>query len=238
MKAKAKKIRNIKRSIKKIFRLFLTAAVVYAAVVLLLPRMPQVRQYFQRFGVCRIDTSEADKYYDLLSRHAPKGKGLILDLGLKDKDGLQTAVDRIKEAMGLSGYRIWLAHHDAEKPPAYIKQLGGGDIGILLSKKVTDRREELNLLVHELGHIYVWKLDPSIFGKCDQEKLVDCSGVFLGLGPVVLNGLTDETRLSLEGYETRKKSFGYLKPEQFWYLLARYCAEEGISQGEIGRAHV
>ncbi|MCI0482204.1 MAG: hypothetical protein L0213_11535, partial [Candidatus Dadabacteria bacterium] len=123
---------------------------------------------------------------------------------------------------------------DAEKPPAYIQQLASGHAGILISKKVTERREELNLLVHELGHIYVWSLDKSVFGKCDEEKLNDCSGVYLGLGILMLNGLTDEGVRSLtEGYEERKKFYGYIKPDQIGYLLARYCRDHAIPEETV-----
>ena len=36
-------------------------------------------------------------------------------------------------------------------------------------------------------------------------------------------------------YETRKKTYGYFKPEQFGYLLARYCRERGIEKANIDR---
>ena len=104
-----------------------------------------------------------------------------------------------------------------------------------------------------MGHIYVWNLDQSVFGKCDQEKLNDCAGVFLGLGVLMLNGLTDEAvRSLLDGYETKKKFYGDLKPEQIGYLFARYCSAHGIPEDtvrpsltatgrkyfDIGRAHL
>lgn len=234
MKAKVKKARRIRRALKKVFVWILVLCAAYSFFYYMRPYFPQIERYLSSFGRVRIDTTVPDSYYDLLSKYAPPGSGLILSLGLSDNDNLQKAVDRLRGAMRLGGNKIWLAHHDADNPPAYVKQLGYGDMGILISDRVKARREELNLLAHEMGHIYVWDLDKSIFGKCDEEKLDDCAGVFLGLGILMLNGLTDETRiLPGEGYETRKKAFGYLKPEALGYLLARYCAEHGIPEESI-----
>lgn len=229
MKTKVKKARKRLRMIRKIIYFLIIIGVAYFTVVRLYPKYLKFYASYQK-----IDTSEIDAYYDLLSKHAKPAKDFVLNLGMKEDDNLQLAIDRLKSVIGLGDYKIWLAHHDAEKPPAYIKDLGYGDMGILISTRIKERREAINLLVHELGHIYVWRLASSVFGKCDQEKLVDCSGVFLGLGVLMLNGLTDEVNLLPgEGYETRKKFFGYLKPEQFGYLLARYCAEHGIAENAI-----
>lgn len=221
------------RAAKKSLRLLLLALVIGAFAKLLWPHIPEIREYLGLFGSSSADTSEIDGYYEALSKHGPPGKGLVLDLGMKAGDDLQAAIDRMKLAMGLPGNRIWLAHHDAENPPAYIKQLGYGDMGILISRSIKDRHEELSLLVHELGHIYVWRLDPSVFGRFDQEKLVDCAGIYLGLGIIALNVITDRTSITPGGYETTHRSFGYLKPGQFGYLLARYCAEGGIPQAKV-----
>lgn len=182
-----------------------------------------------------IDTSAIDGYYDLLTRHAKPAKYLMLNLGVKEEDDLQIAIDRLKKAMGLEDYRIWITHHDdPEKPPAYIETLGYGHMSISISNKITQKREEINVLTHELGHIYVWNLDKSILKGCNEEKVVDTSGIFLGLGILMLNGLTDDFFFIPGGeYHTEKKFFGYLSPVQFGYLLARYCAEHGIPEDNI-----
>jgi len=180
------------------------------------------------FGSRNLDLGVAPEYYDLLSKHAEPSKALVLDLG-KESGKLVMALDRLKDIMGLEEYAISIEKHDKDKPPAYITDYGYGRMKIFVSDKIKKRREKLNLLVHELGHVYVNRLDKSIFGDLDQEKLVDCAGVFLGLGVLTLNGLTDDFMLVLGGgYEAKKKSFGYLKPEQYGYLLARYCADRGI----------
>lgn len=234
MKTQFKKIRTIRKKIKKVLRFLLVLIIAFFIFKEIYPYCPRVKKYFERFIYVDVNATEVNTYYDLLSKHAQPAKELILNLGLSDKDNLQVAIDRLKGAMGSGDCVIRLAHHDAQKPPAYIKQLSYNQMDILISTKVTERREELNLLVHELGHIYVWRLDPLVFGKCDQEKLVDCSGVFLGLGIVTLNGLTDEyILLGDEGYKTQKKLFGYLEPEQLGYLLACYCAEHNIPENSI-----
>lgn len=181
-----------------------------------------------------VDTAEIDKYYNLLSRDMISSNGLVLSLGVKESDDLQVAVDRLKAAMGLEGYKIWLGYDDKESPPAYIKNVSPGSMIIMVSKNVKQRREQINLLVHELGHIYVWKISKSALRNCDEEKVVDCSGTFLGLGILTLNGLTDDFSFIPGGeYIAEKKMFGYLKPEQFGYLLARYCREHGIAYNKI-----
>lgn len=234
MKAKVKKWRSIKRVFGRVVRLILLVGAIFGIMVWLRPHYPKIEKYLKRFGIGRIDTAQADRYYDLLSEHARQGGELVLDLGVKDNDDLQNAVSRLKGVMGLRDYKIFLARHDADKPPGYINQIDSREMEIRISKEVRERREEMSVLVHELSHIYVWNLEESVFGGCDQEKLVDCAGIFLGLGIVILNGLTDETvPVLFVGEETRKKFYGYLKPEQFGYLFARYCAEHGVAEKDV-----
>ena len=225
MKAEKRRLRKFGRIAGRAVRLLVAAGLIALSAYWLRPHYPALVGYLNSFGRARVDTKLVDEYYDLLSKHGAAKDEMVLGLGVKDEDDIQVAIDRLKGVMGLGRYKIWLAHHDADKPPAYIKQLGYGDMGILISRLITARREVLNLLVHELGHIYVWGLKSPAFGKCDQEKLNDCAGVFLGLGVVMLNGLTYEfTLMPGEGYEARTREFGYLRPEQIGYLVARFCA--------------
>lgn len=184
--------------------------------------------------IMEIDAPELDNYYDLLSKYAKPGKELVLNLGLKESDDLQLAVDRLKSVMGFGFYDISISYNNLKEPPAYIIDAGDKNIQISLSTEVKSGREQIGVLAHEMCHIYVRNLDGSVFGGCDKERLVDCAGVFLGLGVLVLNGLTDDIFiLPGEGYETEKKFFGYIKPEQFGYLFARYCAEHGIAPRDV-----
>lgn len=184
--------------------------------------------------VMEIDTAEVDSYYDLLVKRARPGSGLVLDLGVKEGDGLALAADRLKSVMGLGMCGVTLSWNDLEKPPAYITDDGKYGLSISLSNRLKGKGEQISVLVHELGHAYVRRLDNRAFAKCDEERLVDCAGVFLGLGVLVLNGMTDDF-LFLPGgeYETQKKFFGYLKPEQFGYLFGRYAIENGIPPGRV-----
>jgi len=177
----------------------------------------------------KIDTSEVDRYYDVLSTGSKPSGNLILELGVKEDSGLQPVVDRIKSGMGLKDYNMWIKYTNMEKPPAYIEKLGNDTVNIYISKNLKQRSEQINVLIHELGHIYLWDLDDSFLNGCDEEKFNDCAGVFLGFGVLMLNGLTDDTFFipGLE-YRAEKKSFGYIRPEQIGYLLARYCADRGI----------
>jgi len=234
MKEQVKKAIRIRKTAKKIFRYLLMGGMIFLAGYLLRPYYPKISGYFKLYAKApTLDTEEIDSYFDLLLKHALPGKELVLDLGLEDKDSLQLAIDRLKSVMGLKDYTIWLAYHDQDEPPAYIQQLNDTVMNLRFSKKITKRREQLNVLAHELSHVYVWKLKSSVFEKCDQEKLTDCSTVFSGLGVLTLNGLTDETIFSFDGYKTQKKLFGYLSPEQFGYLVARYCAEKGIPEDSV-----
>lgn len=181
------------------------------------------------------DTAEVDRYYDLLLKNAKQPQTLVLTLGIKDGEDLQMITNRLKKTMGLEQYEIWIGHHDdTEKPLAEIKNMGYGIMGISIYSGITEKREEISLLVHELGHIYVWDLDEAILKGCDEEKVVDTSGIFLGLGILILNGLTDETSFVPGGeYESKKKFLGYLYPSEFGYLLARYVREYGIPKSNI-----
>jgi hypothetical protein len=234
MKSNFKKMRRIRRTIWRTIKALAIGALVFSLSVFIYYNQPKISAYIDRISRSTIDVKEIDSYYDLLARHANPSTGLILELGVKDTDDLNIAIDRLKGLMGLRDYTIYLGHHSEEKPPAYIQDLGYGNKSILISDRIKARREEFNLLVHELGHIYVERLDASIFDKCNQEKLVDCSGIYLGLGILTLNGLTDDLTFMLGGgYESEKKMFGYLTPEQFGYLVARYSAEHGIPKENV-----
>ena len=182
----------------------------------------------------KIDTKEVDRYYDLLLKNAGSSKDIVLDLDTSEDSDLQMIADRLKKAMGLGKYRIWVGYYDGEKPPAFIKTVAPGAMTIVLSRKIKQKREQINVLIHELGHIYVWAIDKSLLKDCDEEKVVDCAGVFLGMGVLMLNGLTDDVSVMPDGeYHSEKKMFGYLKPEQLGYLFARYCEENKISSDKI-----
>lgn len=227
-----------KKTIRKIVYLLLIApAAVYAGLWVSV-------NYFTE-----IDTAEVDRYYDLLKKHAKPASGLTLSLGVEEDGDLQIGLDRLQDAMGgLGKYDIDLVYGDQESPPAFVENVNNEYMTITVSRKIKQRREQLNVLVHELSHISVWSLEPSlimrcgdeqssdksIFKGCNLEKVVDASGMFRGQGIVTLNGLTDEV-MFIPGmeYSTTQKMYGYLKPEEFGYLLARYCAEHGISPHAI-----
>ena len=180
-----------------------------------------------------IDTSEVDRYYDFLLKYGQPSRDLTLELGVAEGDDLQTAVDRIKAGMGLEGGDILLTYHVGKTPPAYIENKNGS-LKIYFSREVKQKKEQINVLTHELGHIYVWDLEGYIPEGYDEEKIVDSSSAYLGLGILVLNGLTDDTVFLPGGIsKTEKKFFGYLRPEQFGYLVARYCAEHGIMKENV-----
>ncbi len=180
-----------------------------------------------------INTTEVDGYYDLLSKHGETTEDFILDLGITENDDPQVEVDRIKTAMGLDDYEVRLAYHNNETPPAYIEN-NNGILTVYLSRDVKQKKEQINVLTHELGHVYVWGLDDFLLEGYDEEKVVDSSGPFLGLGILVLNGLTDNFFYLPGGeYRTEKKFFGYISPAQFGYLVARYCAEHDIAEENV-----
>ena len=180
-----------------------------------------------------IDTEEIDLYYDLLIKEGHKSPDFILDLGVREGEDLQVAVDRIKKAMVLKDYDIWLSSHGDKIPPAYIERKGPF-LTIYFSTYVKLLREKINVLVHEIGHVYVWGLRGGVPKGYDEEKIVDISGVFLGLGIPVLNGFTDVTSIVGSGeYRTEQKFYGYLTPDEFGYILAKYCAINGIDAGNV-----
>lgn len=215
-----------RKTIKKIILFLIIAAIGTIAAVW---------AYYNFFMT--IDTDEINGYYDLLSRHGKPSEYLVLDLGVKEPDDIQIAMDRIKGSVGLEDYDIWIEYHDTKDPPAFIKKTSYGVIRVMiisLYKGITQKREQITLLTHELGHVYVWNLGAATIEGCDEEKVVDSSGIFCGLGILILNGLTDDLFIIPGGeYQTEKKFYGYLKPEQFGYLLARYCAEHGIEKEKI-----
>jgi len=182
----------------------------------------------------KLDTLEVDRYYELLSKHAKSPGGLVFTLDIEEDDDMQVIADKLKRVMGLKGYRLWVGYGETHNRPAFIKTISPGIATITLSRKVKQKSELINVLIHELSHIYVWNMSRSILKDCDEEKFVDCTGVFLGLGIQMLNGLTDDVFFMPGGeYQAQKKMYGYIKPEQLGYLLARYCVERGISHDKV-----
>ena len=198
-----------------------------------------IAKFIDRTFVPPVETQEIDTFYDLLSDTQKPGKSLVANLNLKETDDLSVAMKKLQDAMGLDNYSIELAYHNKEKPPGYIhieenSNMLRNKMTIYLSTHLKSRREQITVLIHELGHIYVWTLPKYTFGAFDQEKLVDTSGMFLGLGVLTLNGMSDEFKQTPEGgYQTSQKTFGYLKPEEFGYLLARFCRDRGITEKEV-----
>jgi hypothetical protein len=182
----------------------------------------------------KIDTAEVDKYYDILCKYGKSPATLVYELDIGPGSGLQTITDELKKSMGLSGYKIWAGHGETGQRPAYVTSLAPGVVTVTVSKRVSDQREQINVLIHELSHIYVWGMDKSAIEKCNEEKLVDCTGVFLGLGILMLNGLTDES-VFMPGTDhySQQRLYGYIKPEQLGYLLARYCEERNIPYKKV-----
>jgi hypothetical protein len=228
-----------RRQWRRLARFFLISFVLIpAGLIFLIMNYAHFQRVIDRFTLVLVDTAEINRDYNLLLKCRKPGKSLILDLGMPESEKIEAALRKLQAAMGLQNENISLAFHDKETPPGSIEKEGGSfgqqdTYTIFLSKRLRDRREQVNVLIHELCHIYVWQLDKKLFMAEDQEKLVDLSGIFLGFGVLTLNGLTDEYRISPDGgYRIEQKFFGYLKPEQFGYLLARFCAEQGIADTE------
>ena len=241
MRAKEKQARTFQRTVKKIVRFFVFSCLAIIAAAWLIMNYVSVAKIFNRFFVIPIETKEIDTYYDLLSDTQPPGKSLVVNLNLKDSDDIRVAMKKMQNVMGLGDYSIDLAYHDKEKPPGYINiesnttfDVTRNKMTIYLSKKLKSQREQITVLAHELGHIYVWALPKYTFGPLDQEKLVDTSCMYLGLGALYLNGMSDEFNMTPEGgYQTSQKNFGYLTPQQFGYLLARFCKDHNIKDAEL-----
>ncbi len=232
MKAEEKKSRKFRRTVKKAFNFFLILVLVSIAAVWLILNYSKVQSVVDRFTIASIDTSDMDLFYELLAQEMPPGRKLLNDRDLAAANDLTAATQKLQDAMGLSNYSINLEQHTETSPPGYIRQ-EGNNITIFLSTKLASKREQICVLVHELGHIYVWAL-PRTFSVFDQEKLVDTSCMFLGMGVLYLNGMKDEfTSLPEGGYQSEKKTFGYLTPEQFGYLLARYGKDRGIAESDL-----
>ena len=221
---KQKKVKRIIRFFVSFFKKVISFLVFALLIVFAARWIP-----WDRFAA-HIDTTEVDKYYELLREHEEPANVLTLSLGIREdddiqaefdkfgikrKDSLPVALGRLKTAMGLADYDISLIYGGQKNPPAFITNFNQERMVITVSDKVTKRREQFNLLVHELSHVSVWGLDKSVAMNCGQEKgaekVVDCSGFFRGQGILTLNGLTDQTTIVAgEGTSTEKKLFGYL----------------------------
>lgn len=180
-----------------------------------------------------LDSDEADVYYDLLTDNADPADVIMLNTGVGVNAGLKPEVDRMKNIMGLGKYQMALDFHEDDMPPAKI-QNDNWNLTIYFSRHITEKREQLGLLAHELSHVYVWGIDDALIEGKDEEKLVDTTAIYLGMGVLMLNGLTDDVVFTPGNeYSARKRFFGYLKPEQLGYILARHCAENDILEDNI-----
>jgi len=229
MKAKIRKSRQRKRTFKKFVKRLFLLCLLTIGVGWAILHYEDIVHLTDRFTVTDVEDRDIDGMYDMLLEKKDVGENLIFDLGLKESDDLRVAMERLQKIMGLDRYTIKLDTHNKKTPPGYISATGD-DMTIYLAKEITERNEKITILIHELGHIYVWNLPKRNFMGFDQEKLVDTSGIFLGLGLLYLNGMKDEFNVLPDGsYTTEQKTFGYLKPEQFGYLLARFCKSKGLT---------
>lgn len=220
----------------------------FVLLIALLPIGVFAYGWFDMNYMTDINSAEVDEYYELLLKHSKPAEGLTLSTGIEKKEDLPAALERLQKIMGLGKYDIDMDYGDQDEPPAYVQNTDNKYMTIIFSNKVRELKELLSTLVHELSHVSVWQIDPSllfmeglkkapeksIFKGCDLEKVVDVSGVLQGQGVLTLNGQTDDF-LIIPGLEftSIKKSFGYLKPEEYGYLLARYCHDHGIPPANV-----
>ena len=73
--------------------------------------------------------------------------------------------------MGLGKYDIDLIYGDQETPPAFIENTDNKYMMITFSRNIEELRELLSTLVHELSHVSVWTLDPSLIFRRVQKKV-------------------------------------------------------------------
>jgi hypothetical protein len=229
MGVQARRARERRKSFKKMMRRFMLTCVGLVAITWSILHYSEIAGFVNRLIIIPIETIEIDDFYDSLSRHKQSHKNLMFDLDIEETDNIEAIMKKLQHAMGLKNASIKLAYHDKKMPPGYINAKGD-KMTIYLSSHLKEKREKITVLIHELGHIYVWRLPQHIFMAFDQEKLVDTSCMFLGLGALYLNGMTDNLKVLPDGgYRSEQKTFGYLQPKQFGYLLARYCVDHNIS---------
>ncbi|MBU1121649.1 MAG: hypothetical protein KKF54_02990 [Candidatus Omnitrophica bacterium] len=184
----------------------------------------------------KIKTNEIDKFYSFLSMHQDSGlnKNIIIKLGVKNANDFYALVEQLKKAMGLDYCNIHISIHAEDKPPAYIKTIGYNNYEISISRTLKTKHERIGAFIHELGHIYKTKLNIPFEYNYDEERLIDCICIHLGFGMFLMNNITDE-EIYIPGvaHQSEKRFFGYLKPEQFGYLFARYLKENRVELGNI-----
>ncbi|HNX90833.1 MAG TPA: hypothetical protein PKG81_03140, partial [Candidatus Omnitrophota bacterium] len=201
-------------------------------VILILPVIFIIGAWLHDLFMIKIDTGLVDEYYDILSNVRYEGEGLALDLGCPEGTRPEIILERVKDVIGLP-YGVIAGYHGADKPPAYI-QNNNGLLTVYYSESLTKIKEIVNVTVHEMGHIYMWNVKKRFPSGFNEEKAVDVSGIYLGLGIQTLNGLTEGFFMTPGGsYHAEQKLFGYLSPEEFGYLLARYCRERNIDPENV-----
>jgi len=98
----------------------------------------------------------------------------------------------------------------------------------------------LGTLAHEISHRFLHFHGLS----CGQgpefhhhnEILTDITGVFLGLGKLMVNGCTGEKKESTpSGVVTHRRTVGYLEPRQLTVVYLLVCAMRGIARAEYER---
>lgn len=84
-----------------------------------------------------------------------------------------------------------------------------------------DVQTTVALLAHEVAHIFLHRAGIRLEPTFHNEVLTDTTAVFLGCGPVILNGTTEKTTYSGSVTTTRVTKYGYLTVDEFGYVQAK-----------------
>lgn len=208
--------------------IILFSSLIYIFIRFIYPR------YFQRIDIKNIEGFIEYLDYKLNGQNFP----LILRLGISGRMAPQKWAEivtrRILILMGHKDVSVAIKFVNLDlRTSGRIHTLDYFHFDVELSNAVKDNYTYIvSILVHELTHLYMNRnmlYRDGVEMTHTNEVLTEVASIYLGFGTQVLNSIVDE-EIVIPGlyYESKKHFFGYIKPEQFGYIFAKFLFERGI----------
>lgn len=117
-----------------------------------------------------------------------------------------------------------------------------GEVILINKKYKSDPFSCAAVLAHEIMHYYLFKKNVSLADTHENELLTDVATIHLGLGVLVVNGMTFQSSwfitilalfFGMLYIKTQQSSFGYFKSYQYIIYLKEYIRQNKISFKEV-----
>ena len=158
---------------------------------------------------------------------------------------LQGVAKEIADFVGLGGFTFVVSTTKQRKNVAGCVELNysGNNVFVEISEDMRNFEDTIvATLAHEITHKYMQingiSAGAGLAHEYENEVLTDITGVFLGLGKLMLNGTEEEKthreeKIDGTNYVTETRRCGYLSRQQLAFVYRLICAMRGISKRDM-----